>query len=300
MPNIPHTRFSTDREPWRFEDSASLTAAFSARAREPMRRAWELASHILGGAPMEVEVLAESFRAIVLRCRTRESSVVAKHFRRRDSATNASGFGFLRARHGAEVLPHVARLLAVDEVARMLIFEDVGSGDPVTKGPLSFRSWLHSWPTLCRDADSTLGRAFRNSIAASDPESARRGTSGALPSLGLLRRRGIPESEIRRLIEPERSVLWCGDMNPSNFVRHRERGILQIDTEGTGYCDPALLVAEVRGRLPSALNRDRFLGLLTPQEWDEAADHLAGHWHVTSRDEEIARRCLDAISHELR
>lgn len=309
-PSEPHRAYPTDvAVPPRSRSSAGgsgrflrpddLVDALAPRAREPLTRAWASAAEILGGEVASAEILSETFRSVVVRFGSARGTVVAKHFRRRDSAKNASGFGFLRALHGAEALPGTACLLGADAAARVIFVEDLGHGTPVTADRDTFRSWIAAWPQMCLPANSPTARAFRERVAESDPEAARRGHPGALPSLGLLRRSGMAEADIDRLVDPERSVLWCGDMNPANFVRVPGRGFVQLDMEGTGYCDPALLVAEARGRLPSALDRGEFLHLVTVREWEEMANRLAATWNVGPAEEALGRECVAAISAEL-
>ncbi|WP_030016099.1 hypothetical protein [Curtobacterium sp. S6] len=283
-------------DPREFLHVEDLAEAVAPRARQPLTRAWDVAASLMGSNVASAQILSETFRSVVVRFRTAQETVVAKHFRRRDAAKNASGFGFLRALHGAEALPGTARLLGADAESRLIFAEDVGHGAAVTAHRETFRSWIAAWPRLCLPADSPRAQAFRRRLAEADPEAARRGHPGALPSLGLLRRSGIAEADLRRLITPDHSVLWCGDMNPANFIHLPDRGFVQLDMEGTGYCDPGLLVAEVRGCLPSALDREGFLPLLPASEWDEMANHLADTWGVSPVDEIRGRDCLEALA----
>ncbi len=278
-----------------FSTVEDVVQAMSPRSREPLRRGCALSAEFFGRPVDSAELLSSTNRSVVVRFRAGRASVVVKHFRRRDSARNASGFGYLRARYGSDVLPSSARLVAHDDAARILVYEDFNS----TAGPdlnrEDLRRWISTWPGMVLPADSAAALWFRDSLAAADPVAAAKGRPGALPSLGLLDRSRLSAEDLGRLLDPKVSVLWCGDMNPGNFAPSADGGYRQIDTEGTGYCDPAMLVTEVRMGLPSAVDHQRLHALLDPDEWGDAADSLSEHWNVNAERETRARQALEAI-----
>lgn len=258
-----------------------------------------IAAERLGGAIDSIEVLSATPRSIVARCRSRQRSVVLKHFRRRDSARNASGFGYLRAKFGAKVLPGAAAVLAYDDEARVLIHEDLGVRSGQQYSAEDLVRWARSWPDLVVPATSPAAQEFRDSIGRSDPVSAAKGCPGALPSLGLARQAGITDDQLRKFLDPALSVMWCGDMNPANFAEDGDGTYRQMDGEGTGYCDPALLVVEARLGLPSAPDLGGPDIGPSAGQWDEVGDFLASCWSVTSEREDIARLVLTSILTEL-
>ncbi|WP_178945861.1 hypothetical protein [Kocuria sp. TGY1127_2] len=309
--SAPKPARTTTKYPWPVPDSSpnhhddpppvvfftgeDLVRAMSPRAREPLRHGCALSAEFLGEPIDSAELLSSTNRSVVVRCRAGQASVVVKHFRRRDSARNASGFGYLRARYGSDVLPSSARLVAHDDADRILIFEDFGSSVDQNLNREDLRKWISIWPSMVLPAESSAALWFRDSLAAADPIAAAKGRPGALPSLGLLDRSRLSIEDVGRLLDPKVSVLWCGDMTPGNFAPSADGGYRQIDTEGTGYCDPAILVAEVRMGLPSAIGHKRLHALLDPDEWGDAADSLAEQWKVDGQREIRARLALEAI-----
>jgi hypothetical protein len=258
-----------------------------------------IAAERLGGVIDVVEVLSSTPRSIVARCRSGQRSVVLKYFRRRDSARNASGFGYLRAKFGAKVLPGAASVLAYDDEARVLIHEDLEVRPGRRYSAAELLRWARSWPDLVVPATSTTSEEFRASLGRSDPVSAAKGHPGALPSLGLARRASITDDQLRDFLDPALSVMWCGDMNPANFALDRDGTYRQLDGEGTGYCDPALLVVEARLGLPSAPDPGTIDTSPSPDQWNEIGNFLASRWNVTPERESIARLILASILREL-
>lgn len=351
--------------------AARLGAHFSPRARGPVRRAAVLAAGLLGGAGEDAdslgnadglgaatgpdahgssagansglaglgaEVLSETPRSIVLRFFTPApgraggiSSVVAKHFRRRDGASNSGGFGYLRALWGARMLPGAARVLAVDEEHRLILSEDLGDLPGLDagledrpeagrdEGPASGPSaglngpsepeaevparWIRAWPELCLPAGSEGFERFCVGLAAADAVAARRGDAGVMASKALLRR-GLSAAQAEELTRRDAAVLWWGDPSPRN-IRWDARSetpagrFRQVDLEGAGWCSPALLVAEVRQGLPQAVPF-REQGWLPPAQYRELSAELAEAWRVPERHIRLAEEGLGGILRELR
>lgn len=197
------------------------------------------------------------------------------------------------------MLPGAASVLASDDDARVLIHEDLGirAGRKYTAAELL--RWARSWPDLVVPATSPASEEFRDSLGRSDPVSAAKGRPGALPSLGLVRRASITDDQLRDFLDPALSVMWCGDMNPANFAVGHDGTYRQLDGEGTGYCDPALLVVEARLGLPSAPDLGTTDASPSPDQWHEIGDFLASRWSVTPERENIARLVLASILTEL-
>ena len=330
----------------RIEDhdgAARLPERFSPRARAPVRRGVELAAALLSGtlpggeadaesAPsdrgtkgLRAEVLSTTPRSIVLRLFTTvpqgaespsssvissvkgRSSVVVKHFRRRDGASNSGGFGYLRARWGAEVLPGAARVLAADDEHRLIISEDL-SDLPILDEVTAQRSelvvqWIRSWPELTLAAGSTGFEKFCTALVSADAVAAKRGDGGVMASRALLKHE-LSSAEMQTLTRREGALLWWGDPSPRNIrcdsgAAEAKRRFRQVDVEGSGWCDPALLVAEVRLGLPQALPVRSHHGLPEVQR-RELAQELAEHWSVPESRIIMAERGIRGIIGELR
>lgn len=244
-----------------------------------------------GGEITGVEILSAGMRSVVLRLGIpgfAEPSVVLKYFRRKDSATNSGGFGYLREKHGLAALNQVApglypRLLASDDTARLLILEDlVSSNSTVSLGDIllssgadaaphrSLTAWVDTWASILRSpAQAAAQASFSAELARAD---ARASAPGSLPSpqlafrgLHLLaERQGVAvesaefaqmEQAVTSIIYPAPSerVLSSGDFSPANLL-HRAApvpGVHGIDAEGTCWHHWALPIAELLLGFPS-------------------------------------------------
>lgn len=247
---------------------------------------------------------------------------------------NSGGFGYLRALHGAAALPGAAQVLDWDHEHRLVFSEDLRPPSSDVRSVLELaqsdarllEQWIRSWPALCRGPEDSRFQSFCSALAAADPVAAARGRPGALPSMALA---GLFGNE---LVRKEHSVLWSGDLNPSNTLCRmvserpeaperaagaeaspgvvpevRESSVVwrQIDLEGAGYCDPALLVAEAELGLPSALQQDQLHRCLEEQsfgmeQFRDLAEELCQVWGVTRTRRSAGRGGLQTILRSLR
>lgn len=108
----------------------------------------------LDGELAHVKIYSAGMRSVVIRVadfddsfetgnpRATGSAVVVKHFRRKDSASNSGGFGYLREKHGLTALNSLvpgsySALLASDDDARLLAVEQV-AGFPLVLGMIPY------------------------------------------------------------------------------------------------------------------------------------------------------------------
>ncbi|WP_237212100.1 hypothetical protein [Rothia nasimurium] len=250
----------------------------------------ERSVELTGVQVTDAEVLSSGMRSVVVRVRDyRGASCVLKYFRRKDSARNSGGFGYLREKHGLAALEQVApglypRLLAADDATRLLILEDVTGGvsSAISLGELLLSSgadaaprqaldtWVDTWASILGSpAQAAAQASFAAELASAD---ARASAPGSLPSpqlafkgLRLLaERKGVPvgsveftqmEQAVEGIIYPAPSerVLSSGDFSPANLLWQAApgSGVRGIDAEGTCWHHWALLVAELLLGFPS-------------------------------------------------
>ncbi|WP_237224570.1 hypothetical protein [Rothia nasisuis] len=203
-----------------------------------------------------VQILSAGMRSVVLRLELHgfaEPSVVLKYFRRKDSATNSGGFGYLREKHGLVALEQLVQglypnLLAADDTARLLILEDAAGGSSsVSLGKFllssgadaaphrALNSWVDAWASILGSpAQASAQASFAAKLASAD---ARASAPGSLPSpqlavMGLrvlAERQGVMvgsvefahmEQAVNSIIYPGPSerVLSSGDFSPANLL----------------------------------------------------------------------------------
>lgn len=250
----------------------------------------ERSVELTGVQVASAQILSSGMRSVVVRVRDhRGASCVLKYFRRKDSARNSGGFGYLREKHGLAALEQVApglypRLLATDDAARLLILEDVTGGfsSAISLGELLLSSgadaaprqaldaWVNTWASILGSpAQAAAQVSFAAELASAD---ARASAPGSLPSpqlafkgLHLLaEREGVPvgsveftqmEQAVEGIIYPAPSerVLSSGDFSPANLLQQAApgTGVRGIDAEGTCWHHWALPVAELLLGFPS-------------------------------------------------
>lgn len=273
----------------------------------------ERSVELTGVQVADVEVLSSGMRSVVVRVRGhRGASCVLKYFRRKDSARNSGGFGYLREKHGLAALEQVApglypRLLAADDAARLLILEDVTGGfsSAISLGELLLSSgadaaprqaldtWVDTWASILGSpAQAAAQASFAAELASAD---ARASAPGSLPSpqlafkgLRLLaERKGVPvgsveftqmEQAVEGIIYPAPSerVLSSGDFSPANLLWQAApgSGVRGIDAEGTCWHHWALLVAELLLGFPSWPEGPVSTNLVESTLWQEAAQRF--------------------------
>ncbi|MBF0807516.1 hypothetical protein E4U03_02645 [Rothia nasimurium] len=238
----------------------------------------------------DAQILSSGMRSVVVRVRDyRGASCVLKYFRRKDSARNSGGFGYLREKHGLAALKQVApglypRLLAADDADRLLILEDVTGGfsSTISLGELLLSSgadatprqaldaWVDTWASILGSpAQAAAQASFVAELASADAQAS---APGSLPSprlafkgLRLLAdREGVPvgsteftqmEQAVEGIIYPAPSerVLSSGDFSPANLLQQAAPAsrVRGIDAEGTCWHHWALPVAELLLGFPS-------------------------------------------------
>lgn len=250
----------------------------------------ERSVELTGVQVADAQILSSGMRSVVVRVRDhRGVSRVLKYFRRKDSARNSGGFGYLREKHGLAALEQIApglypRLLAADDANRLLILEDVISGfsSATSLGELllsagadtalrqALEAWVDTWASiLSSPAQATSQAFFAAELASAD---ARASAPGSLPSpqlafkgLRLLaEREGVPVgsaefTQMEQAVEgiiypaPRERVLSSGDFSPANLLLQAApgSGVRGIDAEGTCWHHWALPVAELLLGFPS-------------------------------------------------
>lgn len=146
MPALPSAPFFwslAQRASARYCPQAAEQDVSSPRFLRLMSSLLRNASELLGVCPTEAQILSAGMRSVVIRvcCVPGTAhpqpgvgpSFILKHFRRKDSASNSGGFGYLREKHGLTTLSSLVpgtypALYAADDTARLLVLEDIGSG----------------------------------------------------------------------------------------------------------------------------------------------------------------------------
>lgn len=229
--------------------------------------AWLLnqASKALAACPTHAQILSAGMRSVVIRVRFSPGtvdlpglgevpSVILKYFRRKDSASNSGGFGYLREKHGLGALDALVpglytRLLAADDASRLLILEDIKSDSfsSVSLGELLLSSradttslqaldaWAFTWANILGSpAQATAQESFAEALAEADPQAT---APGSIPSpqlafkgLALLAKaKGVAldseefelwQKQVGSIIspEPDDAVLSSGDFSPANLL----------------------------------------------------------------------------------
>lgn len=273
----------------------------------------ERSVELTGVQVASAQILSSGMRSVVVRVRDhRGASCVLKYFRRKDSARNSGGFGYLREKHGLAALEQVApglypRLLAADDAARLLILEDVtgGASSAISLGELLLSSgadaaprqaldaWVDTWASILGSpAQAAAQASFAAELASAD---ARASAPGSLPSpqlafkgLRLLaEREGVPvgsveftrmEQAVEGIIYPApgERVLSSGDFSPANLLWQAApgSGIRGIDAEGTCWHHWALPVAELLLGFPSWPEGPVSTNLVESTLWQEAAQRF--------------------------
>ncbi len=262
-----------------------------------------LSQHLPSFTPVSLCLLSAGMRSVVLRVSSPDSSVILKHFRRRDSATNSGGFGYLREKHGLVALNSLvpgsySSLLFSDDSARLLCLEDVAGTPLLALGSTRFEgqdgalaasavsAWICFWAGLLssdsQGISSPVLADFSARIAAADPRAHSPGslTSPALALKGLHRLaadEGVSEdsaefahwvAQVESVLSPPPAslVLTSGDFSPHNLLTHRGR-VRGFDAEGTSLHHRFLPLAEFLLGFPSAPLYPAYTSHFSEKEW---------------------------------
>lgn len=283
--------------------------AFQALLAGILERASSLLTAQERGSLVAGQVLSAGMRSVVVRVQVEDgTSWVVKYFRRRDSASNSGGFGYLREKHGLPALSLLApglypAFLASDDDARLLVLEDVSAGSPADSlGDLLLSSpadslkgqaldtWVDTWAGLLSSpAQATAQEALRTALGEADPRAV---SPGSLPSpqlafkgLPLLAEgRGLPlgsadlrqmEQAVKSIIYPEADqlVLSSGDFSPANILL-TAGGLRGIDAEGACIHHWALPLAELLLGFPSWPQGPLPAALLSGEAWQTACQEF--------------------------
>lgn len=249
--------------------------------------------------PISVNILSAGMRSVVLRVRFSPSfdeprSLILKHFRRKDSATNSGGFGYLREKHGLRTLgwlPHqpYAGLVFADDAARVLGIEDV-PGTPCALGLLdtsasfndaeaALEHWKNFWTQVVHEQEhepfARLRADFSQALLEADPDARQPGmfasSSMAVKGLETLRAEESLNHEITfetvlSTTNPHQLVLSSADFSPFN-VLHAHNDARGIDAEGTSIHHRLLPVAEMLLGFPSAGAHHDFQQHFSNEQW---------------------------------
>lgn len=255
------------------------------------------------------QVLSAGMRSVVVRVQAEDgASWVVKYFRRRDSASNSGGFGYLREKHGLPALSLLApglypAFLASDDAARLLVLEDVSAGSPADSlGDLflaapadslkgqALDAWVDTWARLLSSpAQATAQEALRSALGEADPRAV---SPGSLPSPQLAFKGlrilaegwglSLGSSDFRQLeqavegiIYPatDQLVLSSGDFSPANLLL-TAGGLRGVDAEGACIHHWALPLAELVLGFPSWPQGPLPAGLLSSEIWQEACQRF--------------------------
>lgn len=284
--------------------------AFQALLAGILERASSLLTAQERGSLVAGQVLSAGMRSVVVRVQVEDgTSWVVKYFRRRDSASNSGGFGYLREKQGLPALGLLApglypSLLVADDTARLLILEDVtsGSASAISLGELllsagadaapqrALEAWADTWAgVLSSPAQATAQEALRTALEEADPRAV---SPGSLPSpqlafkgLPLLAEsRGLPlgsadlrqlEEAVKCIIYPEADqlVLSSGDFSPANILL-TAGGLRGIDAEGACIHHWVLPLAELLLGFPSWPQGPLPAALLSGEAWQTACQEF--------------------------
>lgn len=261
-------------------DQPVSSAAFRSLASQLLEAGLRLLSAAAPGVQLTgLEIFSAGMRSVVLRLELAgfsAPSVVLKYFRRRDSARNSGGFGYLREKQGLGALEQLApglypRLLAADDSARLLLLEDVSGGragqsladlllsaqvnpvDGLQAAQRALELWTATWAGLLRSpAQAAAQASFTAELARAD---GRASAPGSLPSpqlalkgLPLLaKRQGLRvgsaefarmEQAVANIIYPAAAerLLSSGDFSPANLVQQAAPGVGVRGIDAEGSC----------------------------------------------------------------
>lgn len=253
---------------------------------------------ILRACPTDAQILSAGMRSVVVRVWFSPGgvdlpglgpapSVILKYFRRKDSASNSGGFGYLREKHGLTVLNSLApgtypTLYFSQDQARLLIFEDLSLSSP-SAGTGTLHSllaspdsqdraygvslYLHFWASLISSpAQKEACRHFARALGSADPVAQR---PGSFPTANMVRQgveswiihQQISESayphattRLKRDIEgflyppQEGAVLTPGDFSPHNlFCFTAPNAYTQPSLSGIRAVSPVLRGIDAEG-----------------------------------------------------
>lgn len=264
--------------------------------------------------PSSVNILSAGMRSVVLRVSFPQSfgephSLILKHFRRKDSATNSGGFGYLREKHGLRTLsqlPHqpYAELVFANDAARVLGIEDV-LGTPCARGlvatsasytdaEVALLHWKNFWTQVVNDqARKPFARLrfdFSQALGKADPDARQPGmlASSSMAVKGLEKLRAEESLDYDMTFEtvlspanPSQLVLSSADFSPFNIL-HVHDDARGIDAEGTSIHHRLLPVAEMLLGFPSAGAHHDFRQHFSSEQWKKHCESFYRDIAVTA------------------
>lgn len=257
---------------------------------------------------LSAKILSAGMRSVVVEVARGDSAIIVKHFRRKDSATNSGGFGYLREKHGLVCLNRLVAgsypcLYASDDNARFLACERI-SGHSVAETLLGsdraqaiagLNSWQEFWKLqLTSPHQESSSKSFAHLLARSDTATT---APGALTSPQLARKglkilcaqENIPLTSpeyaqksawIEEIINPNHPadlVLSSGDFSPHNLLLETPDRAHGIDAEGTAIHHRALPVAEMLLGFPSSPKYPNYHKHFSRQEWIQQTQTFYEH-----------------------
>ncbi|SIL16264.1 phosphotransferase [Rothia sp. ND6WE1A] len=213
------------------------------------------ATRLEAGALENIEILSAGMRSVVVRGDFERQSAILKYFRRKDSAVNSGGFGYLREKHGLICLNDTvpgsfSRLLFAEDSQRVLGIEYVPGRSLAdyfldsAQAQAALSSWIDFWtPFAQQNSSQTKGAIFdfAHRLAQADPAAS---TPGMIASpqmalkglIKLVEQRKIPgrvgesltpieldqlQQQLKSIVFPPRSeltILSSGDFSPHNIL----------------------------------------------------------------------------------
>ncbi|QRZ61080.1 hypothetical protein [Rothia sp. ZJ932] len=255
-----------------------------------------------------LEILSAGMRSVVVRCvfafgadsspqgSRHTFSVIAKHYRRKDSATNSGGFGYIREVCSLPTFNYWApklfsSLLGSDPLKRVTVTEDLGNFRSVhallTKGEIE--AGLDAYLKFFEDIyaqDDTWHIEFQAAVKELDPQATSPGSLTS-PRLGIKGWRrlaaiaGVPLAEsVECTLEINtvpafsmHTVLSHGDFSPHN-IAVADAEVRAFDAEGAAIHHAFLPVADMLLGFPlSPYHRD-YLPLVERALWQDACRRL--------------------------
>lgn len=255
-------------------------------------------------ALVQLDILSAGMRSVVVRCvfdleldsSGTRFSVIAKHYRRKDSAYNSGGFGYARE---VCALPTFARfspglfttLVGSDAVKRVIVTEDLGNirsvHSQLVSGELEqgLKSYLTFFEAVYAQ-DHKWHLDFKNRVHELDAKATSPGalTSPRLAIKGWRRLATITGTALSEPLETAleintvpgfltHTVLTHGDFSPHNLAA-TSLGTRGFDAEGAAIHHTLLPVADMMLGFPLSPAHPSYLPLVETQLWQGTCRRL--------------------------
>lgn len=251
-----------------------------------------------------LEILSAGMRSVVVRCAfasdsaegIQDSPLISKHYRRKDSATNSGGFGYVREVCALAVFDHFSpglfcSLLGSDALERVTVTEDLGQFSTVhsllKSGQVAqgLEAYLRFFSAIYQQ-DKKWHLDFKARIRTLDVQASSPGslTSPRLAIKGWRRLATIAGVQLPEPLEylleintvpgfSLHTVLSHGDFSPHNLAVTGE-GVRAFDAEGAAIHHAFLPVADMMLGFPLSPFHTDYLPLLETPLWQDACKRL--------------------------